>query len=410
MVDLPRNKYGEEYTTSPSAVSKFDINGDGKVTLSEFNEAASAAAGRDIGQEDGGSLPSILLGAVGIWQNLETESVENRVRDLKKMYGFNVYAEDVESGSSDSVSNRANTILGGTGAFTPPTDQKENPYLVPDSLWKSGQIKTAEKTNKKTGTAETVAYIPGQDGTERRLLYKKGDEYATLRGLDAREMYQWRKKAYLSGYLKEEPVSWVGPMTTGDATILAAMMQDANASGITWQDVIKPRVEQGARFGRPVTESEIAELAGDVGKQLNEFQQLNGIKLSDDFIARAQRKVVNGEATYADIDKQLRRNRLAVQFPAFKDEIMEGMNISDLAAPYLDTASQMLEVPGNQIGLDDPMVKKALQYSTQDGNPAKKPMWEFEQELRQDPRWQYTDNAYATYENAVQTSLTQMGF
>lgn len=410
MVDLPRTKYGEEYTTSPSAVSKFDINGDGKVTLSEFNEAASAAAGVDIGQEDEGSLPNILLGAVGIWRNMETESVENRVRDLKKMYGFNVYAEDVESGSSDSVSDRANTILGTTGAFTPPADQTENPYLLPDTWWNSGRIKTAEEINKKTGQAESVAYIPGQDGTDRRLLYKKGDEWAALQNFNAKEIYQWRKQAYLSGYLKEEPVSWVGPMTTGDATVLAAMMQDANASGITWQDAIKPRVEQGARFGRPVTDSEIAELAGNVSDQLKEFQQLNGIKLSDDFIARAQRKVVNGEATFADIDKQLRRNRLAVQFPAFKDEIMEGMNISDLAAPYMETASTILEVPGNQIGLDDPLVKKALQYSTQDGNPAKKPMWEFEQELRQDPRWQYTDNAYTTYANAVTNSLTEMGF
>ena len=57
---------------------------------------------------------------------------------------------------------------------------------------------------------------------------------------------------------------------------------------------------------------------------------------------------------------------------------------------------------------NEPLLRKALQY-TQDGKPAVMPVWMFEQELRQDSRWQYTNNARESVYNAIYQVGTDFG-
>ena len=65
--------------------------------------------------------------------------------------------------------------------------------------------------------------------------------------------------------------------------------------------------------------------------------------------------------------------------------------------------ANLLEIDPSQINfMKDPMISKALQYrdpssgqgqSGSAGQPGVMPLWQFQQQVRQDPRWQYTDNA-----------------
>jgi len=44
-----------------------------------------------------------------------------------------------------------------------------------------------------------------------------------------------------------------------------------------------------------------------------------------------------------------------------------------------------------------------------EGKPATKPLWQFEQELRKDPRWNYTNNAQQSLMNTARQVLQDFG-
>jgi hypothetical protein len=186
-------------------------------------------------------------------------------------------------------------------------------------------------------------------------------------------------------------------------------MTEANMTGVSWQDAIASRVELGNRYGRPITEEEIAKLDNNVPKLLRQYASKNGVSVSDDFIARQQERVLNGEDTPDSVISRFRDTHIKPMYPQFERELDDGLTIQDIATPYIDRASQMLEISPKQIGIDDPLIKRVLQARDDKGQPVRKPIWEFEDELTRDPRWARTNNAYETYDSAVSGLLTEMG-
>jgi len=145
--------------------------------------------------------------------------------------------------------------------------------------------------------------------------------------------------------------------------------------------------------------------AGTVQADLVQWARANGLSLRDSDVQDYVRRVTSGSIALDDVKDDLRRTYLAGMYPAWADKINEGMDPSMLFAPYRNTARQLLEL--DDIGLDDPIMKRAAQYVGQDGKPSQLPLYEFEQEIRKDPRWQYTDNAYSSYMD-VGTDLLRM--
>ena len=184
---------------------------------------------------------------------------------------------------------------------------------------------------------------------------------------------------------------------------MSSMMMDANVAGVTWEDMLESRSARGAQFGRPITDGEISEMAGDVQGVLTEFAQKNGIDITDDFIANAQRNVLEGGATIDDIVSGLRKNVLDVLYPGFKDEFDAGLTVEDIASPYIQTASSILEDPF--IDANDSVVQMALQGA----EGQRMPIWEYKNQLKDDPRWQYTDNAYEEISSAMEGAMREMG-
>ena len=84
--------------------------------------------------------------------------------------------------------------------------------------------------------------------------------------------------------------------------------------------------------------------------------------------------------------------------------------MADLAAPYLQTMSQILELPAGSIDLFDKTVKGALQYKDpQSGQNSVKPLWQFENELRSDDRWKATKNAQDSMMQVAHQVLSDFG-
>jgi len=96
--------------------------------------------------------------------------------------------------------------------------------------------------------------------------------------------------------------------------------------------------------------------------------------------------------TDSEIEKAIQAES-ASKYPAFADQIMKGVTVDALASAYKSSMATILEIDADSIGYDDRTLNKALQYVGPDGKPSTKPLWEFENDLRADARWQFTNNA-----------------
>lgn len=116
--------------------------------------------------------------------------------------------------------------------------------------------------------------------------------------------------------------------------------------------------------------------------------------------------VISGKETFEQLEYSL-RSIAGEAFPAFKDRILAGETVTSIAAPYVSSMSRILEIPDSAIDISNPNneIRKALI-----GNGTNsKPLWQFEQELFKDARWQYTSNARNTIDQVSMDILQRFG-
>lgn len=151
---------------------------------------------------------------------------------------------------------------------------------------------------------------------------------------------------------------------------------------------------------------------GPSGKYFTEIKNLaakNGIMLSDEAATDYANKIVAG---VLDIDTASNtiRESAASAFPQLAEKIKAGIDLKTLADPYIQSMSNILEIPYTAVDLFDPKIRGALAYTLPDGKVGTKSIYDFERELRQDPRWQYTNNAKEAVSNSVTKVLKDFGF
>lgn len=125
-----------------------------------------------------------------------------------------------------------------------------------------------------------------------------------------------------------------------------------------------------------------------------------GLDISDATLAQWSKEIAAGRQTLGGLDNEA-RNYAKQTYPAFAAQLDSGMNMQQIADPYLQTMANTLELSGGTLSLKDPSIKKALQGSN--GQPMA--MWEFERALKNDARWQYTKQA----KNETYGVLEQVG-
>lgn len=150
--------------------------------------------------------------------------------------------------------------------------------------------------------------------------------------------------------------------------------------------------------------------AGQVQTGLREWGRRNGIDLSQTMIDQYVRQIQAGDTTEDDVLMDLRRTYLAGAYPGWSDKINAGQDIYDIAAPYRSLIANGLEESEDNITLDDPLIKKIFQAVGPDGKPRIVPMYEAEQMMRLDPRWDLTNNAYDVYSRVGENLLRTFGF
>ena len=132
--------------------------------------------------------------------------------------------------------------------------------------------------------------------------------------------------------------------------------------------------------------------AGELSDTLRNLARANGVTFTDNWYLSAAKSVASGLTTAEDWERDV-REQAASLFPVYSEKIRMGMNVYDLASPYINTMAQELELNPNQISLDDPYIRQALSGMNDQGDFQPMGLWDFQKKLRQDPRWENTSKA-----------------
>ncbi len=163
-----------------------------------------------------------------------------------------------------------------------------------------------------------------------------------------------------------------------------------------------------AQFLKPVSGNHFGGQAGSYEDQIRQHMMDLGVFMPEDQLDNQIKQIVAGKQSVQGVAAQL-RTQSAAMYPAYATQINNGMNLSDIASPYMQRAQQLLEMGPGSINIQTPLIKSALQY-TQDGNPTAMPMYDFEKQVRQDPRWLSTDNAQDAFMANAHQVLVNFGF
>lgn len=150
-------------------------------------------------------------------------------------------------------------------------------------------------------------------------------------------------------------------------------------------------------------------LGGRAGNNLTELKKTaaaNGLDLTKAFGGQVQNWLQNIEAGESiDTYKQVIRNVAKLGLPDKVGALVDqGVDLETIYSPYRRQMASLLEVDEDSINLDDPLLRSSI------GPDKEMSLYDFKRAIRQDPRWQYTDNAKEDVSNVALQVLRDFGF
>jgi hypothetical protein len=160
---------------------------------------------------------------------------------------------------------------------------------------------------------------------------------------------------------------------------------------------------------------------GDAEKQIRQAASDLGIAVSETYVMNAMNNIAwQNTDTTAEIAKL--RKMSASRYPQYAEVINGGGSIKDVAEEYKQLMAKTLEIPDDSIAITDRHIQAALTFrpaspaagANNSGKPPTAPtgmpLWQFEQQLKNDPRWLKTKGAQDGTMAAARQVLTDLGF
>lgn len=155
------------------------------------------------------------------------------------------------------------------------------------------------------------------------------------------------------------------------------------------------------------------QVGGDTGSDIDKLRAIadaNGVSYSDSYYQTAAQSMVKGNRTAQDYVNDV-RVQAASAYPVYAEQIKAGQNVKDIASPYIQRMGALLEVNDQDINLNDPTIREAISgINPETGKAQAKSLWQFENDLRKDPRWAKTANAREQTSKVANGILQKWGF
>lgn len=151
---------------------------------------------------------------------------------------------------------------------------------------------------------------------------------------------------------------------------------------------------------------------GKAGSDIQAMQQTayrNGMKFNAHTYQAYAQAIARGDLTLEDFNKKTRQHAQSLA-PGFADQLKAGMDLADVASPYVQSMAGLLEKNPADIDLFTPEIRKALSYKGEDGKMTSMSLTDFEQSVRNTPAWQKTKQAQNQTMAVAHQVLSDFGF
>ena len=155
-------------------------------------------------------------------------------------------------------------------------------------------------------------------------------------------------------------------------------------------------------------------------QSLADYASLMGVSLSEKDRQNYQSRLIgtvgtNGlrQASNLDALKKEIVDQQALLYPMFADDFAVGRTLWDVTALHRKKWADLLEIEEDSLDWNDPLWKDGKIFTMTDEKTGKilaRPVWDAEKLIKQDERWQYTENASRTYENYGLGILNRFGY
>ncbi len=251
---------------------------------------------------------------------------------------------------------------------------------------------------------EDATYGPGERGLKRVYdLWEAGDETEALNAYFQSDYYMKLGRTAASRFAlsKNQPEVYTAELDAyiatqkrrlinlgvkvNDADLLGLLKGafDGNLNDAQLDSSIVKSASFGANFGGTILSQT---------EELKQYARSYGLSYNDAKFNQWGSDIFAGNITTSEIQKAI-QTEAASAYPAFSDQIQKGVSLDALSSAYKSSMANIFEIDADSIGYNDATLRKAMQYIGPDGKPAVKPLWEFENDLRSDARWQFTNNA-----------------
>lgn len=146
--------------------------------------------------------------------------------------------------------------------------------------------------------------------------------------------------------------------------------------------------------------------AGENYDKLHALAYSNGMTYSQKWYADQAKAIVGGKKSFEQLEAEIRQ-QAAARWKGYGTQIQAGVNALDLAAPYIQTVSQLLELPSTDVDLSNKLVSKAMSTTNKDGSTYS--LWQLENDVRNDPKWRTTKNAQDSISSVAHDILHDFG-
>lgn len=301
-----------------------------------------------------------------------------------------------------------------------------------DSVWAENQNPGDHADPTKTMSPEelassygfTYAFLEGNKDLKKIFGQAVKETWTTEKFQAAiRDTHWWKtnsdsmRQAQLTQ--KTDPATWDAMV---DAETVKVQQLAAEIGAAIPSKKIKKIVETALKtnmdedllrnvLGQYVNFTKDGTLHGEAGMHeytMKEYAANMGIQLDDQTIKNQAQRVVRKVATTQDYES-LVRDHAKSMYPAYAKQIDAGQTVKDIASPYTQMMAQTLEIPDTEITVFDPTIKSALNGMSPDGKPTGLSLTDFQQRLRNDPRWAKTDHAQNNVFNVGLSVLKDMG-
>lgn len=148
--------------------------------------------------------------------------------------------------------------------------------------------------------------------------------------------------------------------------------------------------------------------AGQVEHDIRQYAYAQGVKLDKQTIKNQAQLVVRKVGTAQDMKSQIQAQAESM-YPSYSEQLKGGQTMMDIANPYIQQLAQDLDIPVTSVTLDDPLIKRALNGLNSNGKPTGLDVPDFEQLIRNDPRWNESNKTQDDVMAAGKKVLSDMG-